>query len=83
MRQIVYYVHQRRKHNLLKYLLKRRGSFRGKKVLVFVRTRQRVKHLAEKLAYDGFQVAGIHKNQTVKYRQDIVDKFKDGELDVR
>lgn len=42
-----------------------------------------MKHLTEKLVYDGFNAAGIHKNQTVKYRQDMVDKFKDGELDVQ
>ena len=49
VKQVLYNVHQKRKHALLSYLLRRRGSFRDKKVLVFARTRQRVVNLTERL----------------------------------
>lgn len=76
--QHFYSVGPRRKHALLTYLLRRRGSIKGLQTLVFCRTRQRVDRLAAQLAEEGFSVAGIHGEQSLSSRQNAIDGFREG-----
>ncbi len=49
------------KTELLLYLIRRRGSLKNKKILIFMRTRLRAERLAERLVQAGFKAAAIHK----------------------
>lgn len=82
VQQNFYAVGPRRKHALLTYLLRRRGSIKGMQTLVFCRTRQRVDRLTEQLAEEGFSVAGIHGEQSLSSRQEAIDSFKQGQKQV-
>jgi predicted amidohydrolase len=50
-------------------------SLRGRPVLVFVRTKQRVDRLVAHLTHDGFHAAGIHHEHTVAQRRRNVERF--------
>ncbi len=52
-------------------------SLRGKPVLVFVRTQQRVERLVSQLTRDGFYAAGIHKSKTVAQRRRTIEIFRE------
>lgn len=82
VQQHFYYVGPRRKHALLTYLLRRRGSIKGMQTLVFCRTRQRVDRLAAQLVEEGFSAAGIHGDQSIAARQSAIDMFKNGETQI-
>lgn len=82
VQQHFYSVGPRRKHALLTYLLRRRGSIKGMQTLVFCRTRQRVDRLAAQLAEEGFSVAGIHGEQSLSTRQSAIDGFREGSTQV-
>jgi len=83
VKNIVYLVTNRRKYALLRYLLKRRGSMKGKQCLIFCRTKQRVNRLAEALKIDNFNAEGIHRDLPLKKRQKIIESFTKGEIRVR
>ena len=77
-------VSPRRKTALVTYLLGRREgasmSLRGKRVLIFVRTRQRADRLAEHLAKrSSARVAAVHKDRA---RALAVQRMRDGDVDV-
>jgi len=80
VRQVVYEVTHRRKRALLTYLLRRKGSLKGKKVLVFCRTRLRVVNLTEHLKSQGFQLESIFKSQSLATRQKNIDLFRDNHI---
>jgi superfamily II DNA/RNA helicase len=80
VKNIVYLVTNRRKYALLRYLLKRRGSMKGKQCLIFCRTKQRVNRLAEALKIDNFNAEGIHRDLPLKKRQKIIESFTKGEI---
>lgn len=82
VQQHFYQVGPRRKHALLTYLLRRKGSMKGQQVLVFCRTRQRVERLAAQLVEERFLASGIHGDQTLSQRQRIIDDFKDGKTQI-
>lgn len=82
VQQHFYNVGPRRKHALLTYLLRRRGSIKGMQTLVFCRTRQRVDRLVAQLTEEGFSVAGIHGEQSLSSRQGTIDRFREGETQV-
>lgn len=79
---VVHLVSNRRKYALLKYLLKRKGSIKYDKVLVFCRTQQRVERLKEQLENDHFKVNAIHKDLSSRQRFDILDSFKQNKYQV-
>jgi superfamily II DNA/RNA helicase len=60
VRHVAYDVLPPQKKALLVYLLRRRGSLRGSRTLVYVRTQQRCERLAEQLRADGFDVVTVH-----------------------
>eukprot|EP01124_Arcella_intermedia_P021074 TRINITY_DN2886_c0_g1_i1.p1 TRINITY_DN2886_c0_g1~~TRINITY_DN2886_c0_g1_i1.p1 ORF type:complete len:713 (-),score=196.30 TRINITY_DN2886_c0_g1_i1:77-2215(-) len=77
-----YYVDSNRKRALLLYLLRRKGSLKNKKVLVFCRTRQRVVNLAEVLKTEGFLAEPLFKSQSLETRQKNIQMFKDNQLKI-
>jgi ATP-dependent RNA helicase RhlE len=79
---VVYHVTSRRKHSLLAYLLRRKGSLKDKKVLVFARTGQRVINLAESLMKDGIKAHYIHRRLSLSARRTAVDGFRDNNFQV-
>lgn len=50
--------------------------------IVFGRTKRRVDELSEGLAVRGYQAAGIHGDLTQRQRDEVMRKFKDGQLDI-
>lgn len=82
VKQVFYEVGNRRKHALLAYLLRRRGSMKDQQVLIFCRTKQRVSRLTEQLKEDGFNAAGIHGDQSLFTRKNIVESFRHGEVQI-
>ncbi|EFC48874.1 predicted protein, partial [Naegleria gruberi] len=67
------------KFKLLLYLLKRKGSLRDKKVLIFCRTREKVERLAQNLATRGYKAVGIHKEKSLSFRTNAIKSFSSQE----
>ncbi|KCV69704.1 hypothetical protein H696_04112 [Fonticula alba] len=49
-------------------------------VLIFVQSRERAKQLFHELVYDGINVDVIHSERTQQQRDQIVDKFRTGQI---
>lgn len=50
--------------------------------IVFGRTKRRVDELSEGLVIRGYQAAGIHGDMTQRQRDEVMRKFKEGQLDI-
>lgn len=70
------------KYPLLSYLLKRKGSMKGKQVLIFVRTKQKAERLSERLIQDKFNAEAVFKSKSVSQRAKAIERFKNGELQI-
>jgi ATP-dependent RNA helicase RhlE len=75
----LYPVEQRQKNGLLVEILK---TVESESVLVFARTRAKVKRLAEKLRRDGFDADCIHKDRSQQQRQRALTNFKSGKVKI-
>ncbi len=75
----LYPVEQRQKNGLLMEILK---TVESESVLVFARTRAKVKRLAEKLRRDGFDADCIHKDRSQQQRQRALTNFKSGKVKI-
>jgi ATP-dependent RNA helicase RhlE len=53
-----------------------------KSVLIFTRTKQRAKRLAEQIDRAGYKVTSLHGNRSQGQRQDALSGFKDGEYQI-
>jgi len=82
LEHVVYSVTSRRKQALLVYLLRRRGSLKGQRVMIFCRTRQRCDSLVSALQDQGFSAAAIHKERSHNQRRDALVAFESGEVQV-
>jgi ATP-dependent RNA helicase RhlE len=71
-----------KKYSLLLYLLLRKGSMKGKQVLVFVRTKQKAERLAKKLQEDHITSEAVYKSKSVSQRTKAIEKFRQGEIQV-
>ncbi|ORX87834.1 DEAD-domain-containing protein [Basidiobolus meristosporus CBS 931.73] len=80
--QIMYEVSSQRKYSLLEYFLRRGGkvSLKDGQVLVFARTIQRCDRIAERLRGNGFSAASLHSEMNPRERQEVLDKFRSGEI---
>eukprot|EP00163_Fabomonas_tropica_P015511 TRINITY_DN2830_c0_g1_i1.p1 TRINITY_DN2830_c0_g1~~TRINITY_DN2830_c0_g1_i1.p1 ORF type:complete len:720 (-),score=91.51 TRINITY_DN2830_c0_g1_i1:191-2350(-) len=81
-KHIVYPVHSRRKQALLLYLLRRKGSYKGQRALIFARTRQRVERLAQALQENGITAEAMHKERSRSSRDQALQRFRDEEVQV-
>ena len=77
--QQVYAVDQKRKRELLSYLI---GSNDWRQVLVFTRTKHGANRLAEQLGKDGLTSAAIHGNKSQGARTRALADFKSGAVRV-
>jgi len=75
----VYPVAQNQKTSLLTLLLRSPGM---DTVLVFTRTKHRADRLADQLKVRGFSVSAIHGNRTQGQREDALEAFKQGKVQV-
>lgn len=82
IKEACYQVSNRRKTALLVYLLRRKGSLKGKQVLVFCRTQQRTERLAENLTSSGFNAGFIHSECSVSQRRETLASFEAGDLQI-
>lgn len=73
--QQVYLVDQKRKRQLLSFLI---SSNHWKQVLVFTRTKHGANRLAEQLSNDGINSAAIHGNKSQSARTKALHDFKQG-----
>lgn len=72
-------VHERQKFDVLCRLL---DIDDPELSIVFGRTKRRVDELSEGLIVRGYQAAGIHGDLTQRQRDDVMRKFKEGQLDI-
>ncbi len=79
VRQWVVPVDKKRKPDLLRFMLRDRG---WRQVLVFVKTKKGCDELAQYLAASGFAVDALHGDRTQAARQQALDRFKAGALDL-
>merc|ERR1712137_343175 len=63
-------------------MLKRRGSMKYGQVLVFCRTQQRVERLTEALKNEHISASFIHKDMTPKQRTDVLQSFRNNQVQV-
>ncbi|KAL9642822.1 hypothetical protein ABK040_009897 [Willaertia magna] len=76
IKHVKYFVSKKEmKFKLLLYLLKRKGSLRDKKVLIFCRTKDKVQRLAENLTNRGYKAIPIHKDKSISYRTKAIKSF--------
>ena len=75
----LYPVAQKQKIGLLFEILK---TVESESVLVFARTRAKVKRIAEKLRRDGFDADCIHKDRSQQQRQRALANFKGGKTKI-
>lgn len=73
--QVVYHVDQKRKRELLSFLI---GSNNWKQVLVFTRTKHHANKLCEQLIADGLSAAALHGNKSQGARTRALEEFKTG-----
>lgn len=74
---IVYKVDQKRKRELLSFMI---GSKNWKQVLIFTRTKHGANRLAQQLSEDGLVSEAIHGNKSQGARTRALHKFKQGKL---
>jgi ATP-dependent RNA helicase RhlE len=79
IKQAVYPVGAMQKTDLLVALLRQRDF---NKILVFVRTKRRADFLSKVLTRRGIPGAVIHSDRTQKQRQEALDKFKKGRVNI-
>lgn len=72
-------VPSRSKPELLKCLLDEKGH---EKVIVFVRTKQKVDSVAKMLEDAGFEVVSIHSDRTQGQRREALGKFRQGKVGI-
>ncbi len=77
--QMVHLVDQKRKRELLSYLI---GFNNWRQVLVFTRTKHGANRLAKQLAQDGLTTAAIHGNKSQGARSRALKEFKEGKVRV-
>lgn len=79
IQQEVYMVDQKRKRELLSYMI---GSQNWQQVLVFTRTKHGANRLTKQLEEDGLKSAAIHGNKSQGARTRALSDFKEGKLRV-
>jgi ATP-dependent RNA helicase RhlE len=77
--QFLYYVPKPKKIELCLHIL--RNTVKGS-VIIFRRTKYGVDKLEKSLARNGYNVDSIHGDKTQKLRQEALQKFKDGEVNI-
>jgi ATP-dependent RNA helicase RhlE len=77
--QVVYKVDQKRKRELLSYLI---GFNNWQQVLVFTRTKHHANKLCEQLIEDGLPAAALHGNKSQGARTKALEQFKTGKIRV-
>ncbi|EOA9036012.1 DEAD/DEAH box helicase [Vibrio harveyi] len=77
VKQMVYPVDKKRKHELLAYLI---GSRNWQQVLVFTKTKQGSDELAKELKLDGIKAVSINGDKSQGARQRALDEFKEGKV---
>ncbi|SEG05082.1 DEAD/DEAH box helicase [Vibrio hangzhouensis] len=77
VKQMVYPVDKKRKHELLAYLI---GSRNWQQVLVFTKTKQGSDALAKELKLDGIDAVSINGDKSQGARQKALDDFKSGKV---
>ena len=77
--QILYYVPKQHKIELCLHLL--RNSIKGN-VIIFRRTKYGVDKLEESLLKNGYRADSIHGDKTQNLRQEALQKFKDGVVNI-
>jgi len=75
--QVVHLVDQKRKREVLSYMI---GSREWKQVLVFARTKHGANRLAQQLERDGIKTAAIHGNKSQGARTRALADFKSGKV---
>ena len=76
---LVYYVEKSNKYDLLVYLLE---TMLMDKVLIFKRTKHSCNKLVKKLDQDGFYAMAIHSNKSQNKREDTLEQFREGKIDI-
>jgi len=79
VKQVVYYVENKDKQELLAHLLKDRSISRA---LVFTRTKYMADRVARYLAHAGLRVMAIHGNKSQAARQRALGSFRSGNVRV-
>lgn len=79
--QVVYFVEDAIKVDLLDHLLKSRTG-KKERILIFSSTKANVKKIAATLASSGLDVSEIHSDLDQKRREDTLRSFKNGNLQV-
>ena len=79
IKQYLYYVPKPSKVELCLYLL--RNTIQGT-ILIFRRTRNGVDRLEQTLLKNGFKAEGLHGEKAQSVRQNILDKFKNNEINI-
>lgn len=77
--QVVYPVDNKRKRELLSFLI---SSQKWEQVLVFMRTKHGANRLAKQLTIDGITAEAIHGNKSQSARTKVLHDFKKGSLRV-
>ncbi|KJD33484.1 RNA helicase [Tamlana nanhaiensis] len=77
--QILYYVPKRNKMELCLHLL--RNTIKGT-IIIFRRTKFGVNKLEETLTKNGYKVDSIHGDKTQNLRQEALNKFKNGYVNI-
>jgi len=78
--QILYYVPKRNKVELCLHLL--RNTIKGKRILIFRRTKFGVDKLETTLTNNGYDVERLHGDRTQSERQTALNKFKHAEVNI-
>ena len=78
--QKVYMVYDADKQRLLKTLLK---DYPGQKILIFVSTKINVGKISTYLRANGIKTASINSSFTQQERNDTVQQFKSGQVNIR
>jgi len=77
--QNLYIVDKGRKTELLKHLIKSEAWYQA---LVFSRTKHGANKLVKQLEDDGIHAAAIHGNKSQAHRTKVLERFKDGKLQI-
>lgn len=77
--QNLYIVDKGRKTELLKHLIKSQAWYQA---LVFSRTKHGANKLVKQLEDDGIHAAAIHGNKSQAHRTKVLERFKDGKLQI-
>ena len=78
--QLLYYVPKRNKIELCLHLL--RNTIKGKRILIFRRTKFGVDKLEQTLTNNGYSVERLHGDRTQSERQTALNKFKHAEVNI-